>query len=476
MAEGKVIEHPPPESRAWYIFSQTDCHGLLHGLSQRLSEMLHLDVSSHPAWTGGNDGGSVQLNLWTEGEVSGPITVGFFPEARWWKARPSQVRKLPQSGRHTLERMIPGEYCVGAIAGDPNKPSAYGVHAQWPQKVTILAGQPTAVDVLVSTKFRDRPGYLPRSTPRVNVANPEQLISIRTFDKDRRLLPYCHVNLTELRDGRNHLFHDVLTDYGGFASIDSIPDEFRLFITRFDVDPERFAETTYTHFYPEIHNAKSLPVLPYYLPELPTGGGIVRGHVVNQFGAPLTEYYLTFYIPQRDRNEELESETWSLRLPVIDRDGRFEVTGLASATYAVRVRHFDYPTHRWSFNMQEVTIPEGDDPPVVETVIEVEAKERRYGRALYRSGKPVSRGGWTARYEPRDPRKPFTDSFSLSLKEDGSFRVCLSGAEKEKLQSAADGMLEVYTSGGDGGQRQQVFFSKLSPNPDDPFVVIFPDP
>ena len=131
------------------------------------------------------------------------------------------------------------------------------------------------------------------------------------------------------------------------------------------------------------------------------------------------------------------------------------------------VRHFDYVAYAWSFDGPEVTIPAGKGA-VTKLDIEVEAKELRYGRALYADGTPLARGVYFLQFNrPQWGRR--REGFAERLGVDGSFRIAISKEECRQLSEATAGLVEITSP--DGKQNDRVSFEKLSPDPHKPTVL-----
>jgi hypothetical protein len=156
-----------------------------------------------------------------------------------------------------------------------------------------------------------------------------------------------------------------------------------------------------------------------------------------------------------------------VRVPVIDANGRYEIRDLPAGTYRVMVRHFDYVAYAWSFDGPEVTIPTGKGA-VTKLDIEIEAKELRYGRALYADGTPLAHGGYFLPFN-RPQWGQQREGFAERLGADGSFRIALSREERRQLIEATAGLIEITSP--DWKQKDQVSFEKLSPDTHKPTVL-----
>jgi len=199
----------------------------------------------------------------------------------------------------------------------------------------------------------------------------------------------------------------------------------------------------------------------------------LKGAARDQFGKPLTEYFL--YLDRKTGNTQSWSD-WSqdgLTMPVVHPEGRFSVEGLPPGVYTSSIRHFDYPSHEWKNNVV-ITIPTTENAEVNHDIA-VEAKERLYGRVVDRRGVPIHPCYWTAWFfrdrSGKDPQGG--ESFSLGVEPDGRFRVCLSKEERRRLIENSNGLIELSVS--DADKRHEVatiHIDKLSRAKDRPTVVI----
>jgi hypothetical protein len=87
-------------SRAWYILSQTDANGLLHGLTARLAQAL----------VGRRGPARLNVEIEFEGIDDGEIVLGFFTDPRWWVAEPTTIRRVHGRGKHLT--------CATALTND----------------------------------------------------------------------------------------------------------------------------------------------------------------------------------------------------------------------------------------------------------------------------------------------------------------------------------------------------------------------
>jgi peroxiredoxin len=466
--------------RAWYILSQTDTTGLLHGMPQWMARALPPSRREEPMWKGVDKGGCLELDLRAEGDVQGEVFVGFFKSPHWWLGEPVQMRRFPGPGQYTVERLIPGDYQLGAMVGALPEPDALGLHASWPDPVKVRADRITQVSVLVSTKFQNRPAGQPNLekgfASQWEKMDPSRMVTVRTVDSQGKPLPFCSVTFFEraekrIRESVGQLVQ-VGTDHLGYAYTDQIDGAFSLSLQRFGLFPERMASWYCYRRENKLYHTRDRPLITIKLDPFPTGSGRVVGRVHDQHGKALQTYYLTLTRTVGELRGFDDCRRYSIKLPVTDTEGRFEVGDLPAGTYTAMVRHFDYPTHVWTFRGPEFTIPDKPNA-VVQFDVEVEANECLYGRATYADGSPVYPGTWIAWFE-RDPSSPWGgESFAMGTEPDGSFRVCLSREQRRKLIANSQGMVELYADGSPR-TRVQVHVDRLSKDKRRPYQVVLP--
>ena len=462
------------DSRTWYILSQADTDGLLHGLPQRLARVLPPSHRDKPMWQGVDDGGRLQLDIRVRGDVSGEVFVGFFRSPQWWLAEPTQVRRFPGPGQYTLERLIPGKYQLGAMIGVPPSPDALGVHAAWPNPVEIKVDRVAEARVLVSADFQHRlaghSGLEEGFAGQWEKMDPARTITVRTVDVNGEALPFCRVTFVDRDESTTRAFHEAGTDHLGYAYCDQIDSTFSLVVQRFDVRAAGMMTCWESRKMSKLYDARNRPTITIECEPFPSGRGRVTGQVRDQYGLALTEYYLTMTQVDGELHNWSDCRSFAFKVPVTDSEGRYCVDGLPAGTYRAMVRNFDYQTHVYTLTYSDqpkfTILPNNAD--VVRFDIEVEAKELRYGRAVYPDGASVYPGGWTIRFG-----RGGGDYFSSKTGPDGSFRVAICHEELDKLTTNSQGLVDVYTHGSPR-TRVRVHIDKLSRNEQDPYLVVFP--
>jgi len=466
------------DSRAWYVLSQVDTDGLLLGLPQRLGKTIIASRHEGPMWSGVENGGRLTLDVQVEGDAKGEIFIGFFEDPRWWVAEPVQIRRVPGPGRYTFDRLLPGKYQLGAILGTLPKPIALGVHATWPAPVEIAGRRAAEARMLVSTKFENRPAGAPGLEEgfagQWGKLDPSRTITVRNVDSAGLPVPFCRVTFVDRGNGTETLwFHEAGRDDQGRAYCDKIDQAFSLCVQRFDFLPGKLESRYESRKMAKIYNAQDRPNIAIKWDQLPAGTAKLVGQVHDQDKQPLRQYYLTLTRQIGEQHDWSDATSYGISLPVIQPDGRFEVTDLPSGTYTAMVRAFDYSAYAWTFDGPKVAIP--DEPhAVVQFNVEMEARKLFYGRAVYDDGTSVSRGSWTTVF-----KKDITDrfggkGFSMPIEKDGSFRVSLSREERQQLVTTSNGMVDVSAHAPE--VRIQVPISDLSKDPARPFKVVMPKP
>ena len=459
-------------NRIWHIMRQPNTMGLFHGFPQRMEKLVTARPRSGKVWEGEPDGGKLRLKIDLEGEKTGEIVVGFFADPRWWLAPPVQLRSFPGPGEYTIENLIPGSFQLGAMIGSLPRPDALGVHEHWPSPVNIEAGGDAVAHVLVSEEFkwhhtvRDTRNFV-GDWPQMD---PEQLVTVRTVDANEHPVPYCQVTFTTREGEKNYQFFHAASDQKGYCFRDDLKRTFYLILQRSDFDPVTLAERHQYKRIPELYNPANRPTIRVLCEAFPAGAGKVTGRVYNQLGQAVTGFHLNISSSHGERMGWGEYENVTMRIPVIDPDGGFEVRGLAPATYKITASAFDYRTHVYEWDVDRTfTIPERANSEV-HVDIELEARELLFGLAVFDDGTPVNPGGWTAHTGGM--------GFSLGTEKDGSFRVAVSKEEREALNKNYDGMIDVYASGPTGSTPTtlKVRLDKFSPDPAEPLKVILPKP
>ncbi len=474
-----VAKHVIPEdvSRAGFILSQVDANGLLFGLPQRMATAIRPSRRPTEIWKGVDDGGSVKLTIELTGEAPGDVLVGFFRDPQWRAAEPAQVRRFPRPGTYVVDRLPAGAYYLGALVGSPTDPRALGVNDNWPSTVEVVESDVNESKLLVSTQFESGYGSNKGLFGEWGKLDPTRTITVRTLDASGKPVPFCDVTVVERRWDditKASQFFRVATDDQGYAYVDQASGEFSLTVQSSDTVPVQMAERWLFRNVPLRYRVADRPSIEVQFEPFPTGTGRVSGRVHDQHGRPLSQCWLTLMSEVGDRTSfDAEFCGYGMRLPVTDEEGRYSIGQLAPGTYKLRVRHFDYPTHD---DEDEHSFVIGDEPNAeVRMDVEVEAKELRYGLAVYEDGAPVTHGGWSVMFEAATYEFPRPHSFSLSLEPDGSFRVSLSKSELEKLIKNSEGLVSVYAYG-QKDSRTNVAFKELSTDPENPTKVVVPGP
>ncbi|MEX2138891.1 MAG: M56 family metallopeptidase [Pirellulales bacterium] len=470
-------------SRAWYLLSQTDTSGLLNGLPQRLSQANRNERRSTPVWQGVDNGAQLKVRIETEGKVAGEVLVGFFKDSNWETGEPAQVRSFPGPGEYTVERLMPGKYWVGAMAGTVDafakswkslpEGAGLGVDHDWPKPLELRAGETAAAHVRVSNDYQIEANHGDQFRGHFGLwgqTKPEQLVTIKTVDRAGKPVPYCSVTIRQLvrgDDTRIDQFHQFGTDENGLAYCDAFAGRFTVSAQKVDFIPELFAMRIRGRQFPTVYQVPLPFMVDVPVDPVPDGSATLSGRVHNQFGEPLREFYLTL---ERDQKRgDFDWDSFLISMPFTSDDGSYSVPRLPPGEYKIHIRHFDYATHAWRFGQFTVTIP--DTPSArVHADFEVEAKELLYGRAAFDDNTPVTKGSWSARFGGQQG-----NSFAMNINEGGTFRVALSAEEKRKLEKYRRGMVQVSAHLPDKQESTvDLPLDKLSKDARTPATVVLP--
>lgn len=464
-------------SRAWHLLAQTDSNHLLYGLRPRLEANLLPSRRATPVWQGVDAGGEAEIVLESDADLSGEIVLGFFADPRWWLAEPVQMRGFASLGTHQVERLPAGTYAIGGFARpkqpNPHQPDQviFGIAQDWPQCVEIQPGRRPTIRVRFMAQANEAifGHQFPQSGFRGvwPLVDPRRLITVRTVDEHGKPRPYCRVVITSLtNEGRPHQFFDLGSDAMGMAYCDEVDGPFRVLVQAFDFLPDTMAGRYRVTALDEIYDARTRPSLTLKTEPMPAGDGVLRGRVHDQHGRPLSECYVT--LTQETADDAWRKRPSAVMLPVTDREGRFEVRGLAPATYRVTARNFDYATHVQAEPGPKVEIAANANA-AAEIDIEVEARSLYYGRAIDADGQPhpvLVQAQFRVGKDPWD----FSAKFSTHSDPDGSFRVPLSQEDTKLLMENFGGQIDLIDRA-DQKNRAQIHLEKLSTDPRQPTPI-----
>lgn len=468
----------------WRVLQQPNTKGLLHGLPQRLFRALAPSIRKTPTWTGVENGGILKLKIEVDGNTSSEIFVGLFSDPRWYVAEPVQVRQFDGPGEYTLQNLPPGRFWVGAMAGlrrEENgaklNPAAIGIHATWPEPVEIKRGDTAEAHVKLfadliwsnAMPWDDESGH----TGRWERMNPVTLATVRVLDADNDPIPYCRVVFVERDEEVTRGFQNVATDQLGFAYCDRINGTFSLIVQPHEIVPELRASRYHAWKMGKLHSTETRPLIEVKFDSFPEGAGRIVGRVRDQNDRPVREFHLQITTQVGERRDWSEAHSYGILIPVVDPEGRFEVEHLAPGAYSISAFPFDLDSHVLKWDAATFSVPDMPQE-AVKVDVELEARELRYGRAVYEDGTPVYPGAWSAVFAT-DPVTGVRDARSGRIQRDGTFRVALSSSELEKLDENLDGTITVRCRE-HAPAPVTARFDQLSADADRPFEVVFPNP
>ncbi len=436
---------PNDLARAWFMLRQTGVGPLLAGLAPKLDQVRHAKERTDPVWAGVDGGGSVDLHLTAEGRGHNGILIGLFGDPRW-RTDPIQARAVTAPGRYTLDRLPPGEYVVGAMAGNGSGGASLGVHRSWPRPIEIRAGQTTEVHVLISPDFRSALGMYNREIGRAwagrwPAPDPDRLLRGRVTGSNGEPVPYAIVQIRQHNpDGSSIMAPETGTNETGRYQFDDIHWPYKVGAIRYEPMPSVFA---YRHQYlPRTRVFEGPQAIDFRFDPWPEGTAGLRGRVLDQHGRPLEAFFLDVRskgspAATPDASAEYGHCEVGYHVPYIAKNGRFELNRLPAGEMRVGAIAFDTRTYAIKFGLfQDVTLTEGK---TTEVTLHVEKTEVFYGRVLFKDDRPalVTPTPW-----PGAATEVWVGSESLGhwsgkgdLRPDGGFVLKLSADEVKDLRS-----------------------------------------
>jgi peroxiredoxin len=308
------------------------------------------------------------------------------------------------------------------------------------------------------------------------------MVAVHTVDRTGAPIPFCDITLIERDPGlpsRIKWFRHIGTDEQGLGYCDELAGPFSVDSQRFDFDPWQLAARSQYHHETQIRELATSKNITVTMDDFPTGTCKITGRVHDAAGNALTGFFLSvnrvvgFEIERfvGPLPGDVESHIQRTRVPVMDDDGKFTLDGLAPGDYAIEALDFDVLRHVFLVNKPHVHLAEPGDEAAVD--VELEAREARYGRAIFGNDKPVTHGYWIAPFN-----QPATAwrGHSMNFMSDGSFRVLLSKSEREGIRENAKGMIEFHSR--DKGiqakkaAKAEIRFDDLSSDPLRPTKVV----
>ena len=306
-----------------------------------------------------------------------------------------------------------------------------------------------------------------------NKMDPDALITVRTIDHEGKSVPYSRIVFVNRDEKTTRSFHETATNKDGYAYCDLISDTFSINAHLYEYNPKTKDLCSQHKKIGELYNVQHNKLVTVKWDPFPTGSGKVEGHVLDQYGKPLTKFKIRLRYLQGVLTDWSESYSTYQSIEVDNPQGHFEVGELAPRTYSYMIRAEDYSAYAWDFDMGQFTIPE-EPNSIVELNIEVEAKELLYGRAYYLDGSPVNRGVWTLWFEKYPPEQMSHERgryFALGMDLNGFFRVTLSEKERGELLQCTEGWVDISDSSGLIGK---VHIEKLSKESEQAPTFYFP--
>lgn len=392
----KTPKAEPPtvsSSRAWYIMRQGNAGPLLLGLTQRLGKVIASGRRDTTLWEGVANGGSLEVDIATEGDVTGEIFVGFFKDAKW-SAEPVQVRSFPQPGRYTISNLPPGKYQIGAMIGGLPVAAALGVRRTWPEPVEIRPQVTARAEVLVSEEFQKHAsGWHNKNVSREFLGDwerldGENLLQGHVTGPDGRPVPFAEVQVREYNPGASGIAApDCGTSEQGFYKCDRIAWPYRVGVLRHEPIPSVLGYRHQYLYYNRVFEGSQ--TIDFRFDSFPRGDAKLNGRVIDQNGEPLTEFHIDVSTKMDwEVIKNPDSKFYKIagyRVPFVSKDGTFELGGLPEGE--VRVHVIPFQNQAYSWHRSEEIVLSGGETSTIE--LKVIAKNVLFGRVLFKDGSPA---------------------------------------------------------------------------------------
>ncbi|HCO96900.1 MAG TPA: hypothetical protein DIU00_23680 [Phycisphaerales bacterium] len=395
---GRTAESEKPQSellssRGWYVLRQFNAGPLLLGLTQRLGKVIESSQRDDVIWNGIEQGGSLNLNIVVEGDVTGEIFIGFFKDPHW-SSEPDQVRSFPGPGDYLVENLPDGKFQIGAMIGSPPAANALGVQQNWPEPVEIEKGKTHSVKVLVSRDFQLRAsGWYNKTVSKDFIGDWEDIdtdnpLQGRVTGPGGQAVAFAMVQIREYKPGaRSIKAPNRGTNENGCYKCDGISWPYTVGVLRYKLLPSTLGCCHQFLFYNRVF--EKCETVDFQFENYPVGNATVGGHVLDDKGSPLKKFFVDIRTKMDwEARKNPDGKFYSMtgyRVPCLSEDGSYEVDSLPEGDVTIRVIPFNnrmYEMHRG----QDIRLQAGKATIMN---LKVVSKNVLYGRVLFRDGSPA---------------------------------------------------------------------------------------
>ncbi len=258
----------------------------------------------------------------------------------------------------------------------------------------------------------------------------------RVTDADGQPVANATVQIREKRKkGQNSIAaKDVFTDGQGFYSFDEIRWPYRVSVIVYDEDP---AGQNYCHQYKRLNRTlHGTQKIDFKFEEFPQGTAVLTGKIVKPDGSPATEFTVDVRneVDWKDDSGQY-LHVFGIKKHFVSPDSRFEISGLASGIFSIRIFLTGKESEDVEFNLRYTRqVCELLDGKITEVTNETLAKKAWYGRVLFEDGTPAVLPGATT--EILVWSKGFDEGHhTATVDEEGYFTARFSDDTLQRLKS-----------------------------------------
>ena len=228
-----------------------------------------------------------------------------------------------------------------------------------------------------------------------------EVVHGQVTDADGRPLANAWVQIREKRKkGQKGIAApEVCTDEQGFYSFDGIRWPYTVGVIVYDQDP---AGQDYYHQYKRLNRTlHGTQKIDFKFEEFPHGTAVLTGQIVKPDGSAATEFTVDVRneVDWKDYSDQY-FHVFGFKKYFVSPDSRFEISGLASGIFSIRIFLTGKESEDVEFNLRytrqvcelmDDKITEVTNEMVVKKVVKpvLDVQEKYYGQILYENGKPA---------------------------------------------------------------------------------------
>ncbi|MCK4825325.1 carboxypeptidase regulatory-like domain-containing protein, partial [bacterium] len=276
-----------------------------------------------------------------------------------------------------------------------------------------------------------------------------EVVHGRVTDADGRPVANAGVQIREKRKkGQKGIAApDLCTDGQGFYSFDEIRWPYRVSAIVYDQDP---SSQDYSHQFKRLNRTlHGTQKIDFKFEEFPQGTAVLTGQIVKPDGSAATEFTVDVRneVDWKDYSDQY-LHVFGFKKYFVSPDSRFEISGLASGIFSIRINLTGKESEDVEFNLRytrqvcelmDGKITEVTNEMVVKKVVKPVLDERvyYYGQILYENGKPavLPTSPWKGAKVYVELRSTPTTSLGVEgiVDNQGYFAILLTDKQFEKI-------------------------------------------